>query len=268
MIDPSLVLTGVVYALIGTFAGLMAGILGIGGGVVVVPGLLFVFQQAQIIPAEITMHVAAGSSLAVMVITSQSALSAHIKQGVILWSFYRKLAPGLFVGTIVGALFAIVTPVHWLKIVFALFLFVVAFKMLTDLHVTHPQRFPGNWVNRLVSFIIGFKSGLLGVGGGVLVVPYLTYCGVPIRQIAAVSNLCTLSVAVVGSLVFMQTGNHLMAAIPYSTGYIYWPAVVEVALFSSLFAPIGVKLNYGAPVKQLKYIFIVIVLITACSMLF
>lgn len=268
MMLTEMLLNGIVYAFIGAFAGVMAGVLGIGGGVVVVPGLVFVFQHNHLIPEDVVMHVAAGSSLAVMILTSQSSLRAHLKLGEVLWVLFNKLWPGIVIGTIAGALLANIIPTYWLKFLFAVFIFVLALKMLTDMHVTHPDRFPPNWVNRLVSFFIGLKSGMLGVGGGVLIIPYLTYCGVEIRKIAGVSNLCTLTVAVVGTLVFMITGQHEMRSIPYSTGYIYWPAVLWVAIPSSLTAPLGAKLNYILPVKQLKYGFIVILIITATKMLF
>lgn len=262
-----ILMDGAAYVVIGAFAGLMASVLGIGGGVIVVPGLMFIFQYNQIIPEDILMQVAAGTSLAVMIFTSQSSLRAHLKLGEVLWSIFKKLWPGIVAGVISGALIANYIPTYWLKIIFAVFLFLVAFKMLADVHVTHPARFPGVWINRLISYLIGLKSGLLGIGGGVLIVPYLTYCGVEIRKIAAVSNLCTLTVALVGTVVFMITGRDEMASIPYSTGYVYWPAVLWVGIPSSLIAPFGAKLNYALPVKQLKYGFIVIVLITATKML-
>ncbi|MFI4918458.1 MAG: sulfite exporter TauE/SafE family protein [Legionellales bacterium] len=267
IISTAFFLHGAVYALIGAFAGLMAGILGIGGGVVVVPGLLFVFQYNHLIPDAISMHVAAGTSLAVMMFTSQSSLSAHLKLGEVLWTVYYKLVLGLLLGTVAGACVAHFISTQGLKILFAVFLLLVALKMLTDVHVTHPERPLAPWVHRLVGFLVGFKSGLLGIGGGVLVIPYLSYCGVAARKIAAVSNLCTFTVAVVGSVVFMITGRQDMIAVPYATGYIYWPAVLAVALPSCLMAPLGAKLNYMVPVKQLKYGFIVMLLITAMNML-
>jgi uncharacterized membrane protein YfcA len=267
MILYHVLLSGAVYALIGVFAGIMAGVLGIGGGIVVVPGLLFVFHETQIIPDDISMRVAAACSLAVMIITSQASLRAHLKMGSVLWSIYYKMAPGLFLGTIGGAYLATIIPTHWLKIIFAVFLLLIALRMATSMHVTQVRDFPPNWVNRLVSFVIGFKSGLLGVGGGVLVVPYLTYAGIKVRQIAAVSNLCTLTVALVGSMVFMILGDEKLASISYSTGYIYWPAVLAVALPSCVAAPLGVRLNYSVPVKYLKYLFLMILLITAFTLI-
>lgn len=263
-----MLLSGFIYALVGSFTGVMAGILGIGGGVIVVPGLLFVFRLMDVMPDSVSMHVAAASSLSVMIVTSLSSLRAHFKIGEVLFSIYKKMAAGLVIGTICGALLATIMPTRLLQILFAVFLLFVAVKMITDLHVTHPSRFPNNWINSLVSYLIGLKSGLLGVGGGVLVVPYLTYCGVSVRQIAAVSSLCTLTVGVVGSFVLMQAGSEEMSMVPYSTGFIYWPAVLSVALFSSLMAPVGAKLNYIAPVQVLKYCFIVVLIITAVSMFF
>ncbi|TAL59076.1 MAG: sulfite exporter TauE/SafE family protein [Legionella sp.] len=268
MIMADMLLHGAIYAFIGAFAGLMSGILGIGGGVVVVPGLVFLFQHSHIIPEDAIMHVAAGTSLAVMIITSQSSLRAHLKLGEVLWPVFKKLWLGIALGTIAGALLATLLSTYWLKIIFACFLFLIALKMLTDMHVAHPERFPPNWVNRLVSFLIGLKSGLLGVGGGVLIIPYLTYCGIEVRKIAPVSNLCTFTVAVVGTIAFTLTGFQEMRSVPFALGYVYWPAVLWVAIPSSLIAPWGAKLNYKLPIKQLKYGFIVILILTATKMLF
>lgn len=261
-------LYGAIYACIGVFAGLMAGVFGVGGGIIVVPGLVFIFQLTQLIPEQIVMQVAASTSLAVMIFTSLASVGAHFKLDKILWPVFNKLWPGIIVGVLVGAGIAEFIPSHWLKIIFALFLFFVAFKMLADRRVVHSGQFPKTWVTQLVSFFIGLKSGLLGVGGGILIVPYLTYCGVAVRKIAAVSNLCTLTVGLIGTVVFMIIGRNETAGIPYTTGYVYWPAVLWVAIPSSLIAPLGAKLNYFLPVKQLKYVFIVILLLTAIKMLF
>ena len=261
-------LSGVVYAFIGAFAGIMAGILGIGGGIIVVPGLALLFQIQHIIPADAIMHVAAGTSLAVMVFTSPSALRVHHKIGEILWSVYHKLWPGLVLGVCLGAYIAQFIPTYYLEIIFAGFLLFVAFKMLTDLHKIYTEHFPANWINRVVSFLIGLKSRLLGVGGGILIIPYLTYCGVSVRKIAPISNLCTLTVGFVGAMVFITTGYKEMAGVPFSSGFVYWPAVFGVAIPSVLIAPLGAKLNYILPVKQLKYGFIVILILTAIKMLF
>lgn len=263
-----LVLNGFIFVTIGVFAGLMAGVLGIGGGVVVVPGLLFIFQSHQLVPADSAMHVAAGTSLAIMILTAESSLRAHLKRGEVLWPLFHTLWPGIVLGVMSGASLAHWIPTHWLERIFSIFLFAVAIKMLVDWHVTHPVRSLSRWLNHLISYLIGLKSGLLGVGGGVLIIPYLTYCGVAVRKIAAVSNLCTLTVAMVGTLSFIVMGQHDMATTPYTIGYVYWPAVLAVAIPSALIAPWGAQLNYVLPVNQLKFIFIVILLMTAIKMLF
>ena len=268
MIIASLVEHGVVYALTGAFAGLIAGVLGIGGGMIVVPALLYIFNQTHAIPASMSMHVAAGSSLAIMIFTAQSSARAHHRQGEILWNIYSLLWPGIIVGTITGAIVADILPTHWLKILFGIFLIVIAINMLTNIHVTHPHRFPGNLINRLISFIIGFKSGLLGIGGGALIIPYLSYCGVETQKIPAISALCTLTVAMIGTIVFMITGSNEVGLPSYCTGYIYWPAVIWVAIPSVLFAPIGAHLTYTLPVKQLRYGFTAVLLIAGIDLLF
>lgn len=262
-----LLINGVIYIIIGAFAGIMSGSLGVGGGIIVVPGLVYIFQHSQVIPADVIMHVAAGCSLTVMIFTSYASLKAHNKMDEILLPAFKKLAPGLVLGTVLGSVMASFIPTYLLKIIFGLFLIGVAIKMFLDVQVSHTDKFPGYWFNTLISSGIGSVSGLLGVGGGVIIIPYLTYCGVPVRKIAAVSNLGTFVVGIAGTIMFMITGTFEMPKISYSLGYIYWPAVLGVAIPSSLIAPYGAKLNYILPVKYLKYGFIVILFITAIHML-
>lgn len=258
---------GLIYALAGTFAGLMSGILGIGGGIVVVPALLYIFQHNPEIPTTLEMHFAAGTSLAVMIFTSQSSIRSHLKLGDILWKVYRRLWLGIVIGVILGAFVASLTSTYWLKLFFGIFLLFVAFKMLLGMDVTKVRSFPRVWINALVSFLIGFKSGLLGVGGGTLIIPYLTYCGIETRKIAAVSALCTLTVSIIGTIIFIMTGLKEVGLPAYSTGFVYWPAVVWVAIPSVVFAPLGAKLNYILPVKQLRYGFVIVLLLTALDLL-
>ncbi|WP_019215826.1 sulfite exporter TauE/SafE family protein [Legionella tunisiensis] len=267
MILSEIAANGSIYALAGAFAGLMSGIMGIGGGIIVVPSLLFIFQHNPAFPSNLTMHIAAGTSLAIMLFTSQSSVRAHYRQGGILWSIYNRLWPGIVIGAVSGAILADQLPTHWLQILFGLFLLFVAFKMLSGMHIVRPQQFPRPWINNLISFLIGCKSGLLGVGGGTVIIPYLSYCGVEMPKITPVSALCTLTVAVLGTITFILTGLNEIGLPPYTTGYVYWPAVLCVAIPSSIFAPIGAKLTYILPIEQLKYGFIVILFLTAIDLL-
>ncbi len=267
MMLAALLESGTVYALTGAFAGLAAGLLGIGGGMVVVPALAFIFTLNQTVPQEMIMHFAAGTSLMAMIITSQSAVRAHYRLGEILWPVFHRLWPGVVVGTVLGALIADQMPSHWLRIIFGLFLLFIAYKMFSARHKTYLHQYPKPWINNLVSGLIGLKSGLLGVGGGALLIPYLTYCGLDTRKITPLSGLCTLTVAIVGSLAFMITGSNEAGMPAYSTGYVYWPAAIWVAIPSAMFAPIGARLAYKLPIQQLKNAFIVFLLITALDML-
>ncbi|KTD76374.1 sulfite exporter TauE/SafE family protein [Legionella waltersii] len=257
----------IAYMLIGLFAGVMSGSLGIGGGIIVVPGLVTVFQQFNIIPEDSIMHVAAGCSLAAMILSAMASLRAHIKVDDILWAVFKRLWPGILIGTILGSILASFIDTEWLEIIFGLFLICIAIKLFIDVHATHDERFPRTWVNHFICSSIGGLSGLLGVGGGVMIIPYLTYCGVAVRKISAVSSLCVLVVGFIGSTMFMLTGAYEMKHIPYSTGFIYWPAVLGVAIPSSLIAPYGAKLNYILPIKYLRYGFIVVLIVTATHML-
>ncbi len=257
-----------VYALIGIVAGLMAGLFGIGGGLVVVPGLFFVFEQLHLVPDSIVMYSAIGTSLAAMVITTAAAVRAHAKIGPILWPIFYKLWPGLVLGTVFGSVVATWIPTQELTIFFAVFLIFVAIKMLTDAKTSRKKHFPRPWIHHLLTFFIGTNSGLLGIGGGILIVPYLNYCGIKIRKIAGLSNLCALVIAVVGASAFIITGYQITRLIPYMTGYIYWPAILLIGISSSLTAPIGARLSYKLPVEQLKYGFVLLLILTAITMIY
>lgn len=264
----TLLLHGTIYALIGVFAGLMAGLFGIGGGLVVVPGLLFVFEQTHLIADSIVMYAAIGTSLAAMVITTAAAVRAHAKIGPILWPIFYKLWPGLVLGTVFGSVVASWIPTEGLTVFFAVFLIFVTIKMLTDAKTSRTEHFPRPWIHHLLTFFIGTNSGLLGVGGGILVVPYLTHCGIKIRKIAGLSNLCALVIATVGASAFIITGYQATRLVPYMTGYIFWPAVLLIGIPSSLMAPIGARLSYKLPVQQLKYGFVALLILTAINMLY
>lgn len=252
----------------GAFAGIMSGVLGIGGGIIVVPALVFIFKSDPYIPQDLVMHIAAGTSLAVMILTSQASVRAHGKRSDIQWGVFGRLWPGVVVGVIAGGLLADRLPTQWLKIILGVFLLFVSVKMATGKDFTHSKGFPRPWINALVSFIIGLKSGLLGIGGGALIIPYLTYCGIELRKIAAVSALCTMTVAVIGTIIFMLTGLNEPILPPFSTGYVYWPAVIALAIPSILLAPVGAEITYRLPVKHLVQIFVVILFFTAINLLF
>lgn len=256
-----------IYIATGALAGLIAGTLGIGGGMIIVPALLYIFQHTHQVPPALQMHFAAGTSLAIMIFTGQSSVRAHIRQKGILWPAYHRLQAGIILGTVMGVLLAYQLPTHGLKILLALFLFLIAAEMIFHPDLPHRNDFPAQWVNRLVGVLIGFKSGLLGIGGGALVVPYLSYCGVERRQTAGVSAMCTLTVAIIGTIAVIITGSTESDLPAWSTGYVYWPAVVWVAIPSMISAPLGARLTYHLSLNHLKHAFVVVLLLAAINLI-
>lgn len=260
---------GSLYVLAGILAGLVSGIMGIGGGIIVVPALAFIFNHKANFPSDLVMQMAAGTSLAVMFFTSQSAIRMHYKQGVVLWGVYRRLWPGIVAGAISGALLSPALSTFWLRMLFGLFLLFASIKMLVDLRKKEmkPYHFPPAWANWAINFLIGCVASLLGVGGGAFTVPYLSYCNLEIKKIAPISALSTLTVATIGTVVFIITGSTEPGLPTYSSGFVYWPAVLGIAIPSSIFAPLGAKLTYVLPAKQLKYGFIALLIATSIDLL-
>lgn len=266
-IPSDLAINGMLYIGSGAFAGLMAGLLGIGGGLVIVPALVFIFMRSPEIPNTLVMHMAAGSSLACMIFTSMSSIIAHRQRSGLVWPIYIRMAPGIIVGIILGAMLADALPTNILKIIFGVFLLLIVFKMYYPTKLKVRRRFPSKWKNRAICSVIGLKSGLLGIGGGAVIIPYLTYCGVKVRKIAGISSMCSLTIAIVGCIVYSLTGLNEANLPAYGVGYVYWPAVLLVAIPSLLFAQIGASLTYSLPLIQLKRGFIFFLLITALHLL-
>lgn len=256
------------YMLAGCFTGFLSGLFGLGGGIIVVPALLSIFHLTHAIPDALCMHFAVGTSLAIMLWTALASIHAHTKQGAILWPVFFRLIKGVIIGVIIGGIVANFISTEVLKLIFGIFLILISWKIIHSIHQTHAHGFPRPLIHHLVSFAIGFKSGLLGVGGGALIIPYLTWCGVDIRKIASISAACTLIVSLFGSLVFSLTGLETNQHIPFTIGHIYWPAVLFMAIPSMLTARIGARLNYKLPVKQLRIIFAVILFITGVNMVY
>ena len=202
-----------------------------------------------------------------MVFTAQASVIAHQREKGVSWSIYQHVFPGIAFGTVIGTALTNQIPTQWLKIILSFFLLFIASEMIFKPHFSTRTDFPTPWINRFVSVMIGLKSGLLGIGGGALIIPYLSYCGVERRQTAGISAMCTLTVALIGSVMFMITGLISGESTYWSTGYVYWPAVLWIAIPSMIFAPIGAYFTYRLPIDYLKYAFIVVLVIAAIDLL-
>ena len=250
----------------GAVAGTHAGLLGIGGGIIIVPVLALVFQQ-QGVSIDVLMHVSIGTSLATIVVTSLSSIRAHQQHGAIDWSVFKRITPGIIVGGFLGSVIADAIPGAELRVVFAIFMFMVATQMMIAgtpaPHRTLPQT-PG-MVGAGV--IIGTIAALMGVGGGSMSVPFLNWCNMHIRRAVATSAAIGLPIALAGTAGFMLTGWGSEARPPWSVGYVNLPAFTGIVVASILFAPLGAKLAHTIPPKLLKRIFAVLLYVLGVRML-
>lgn len=256
------------FAGLGITAGLLAGLLGIGGGMVIVPGLFYLFHLVQI-PDEALMHLAAGTSTCIMICTAASSTWSHHIKGHIHWSIFKKIIAGIAVGVVSGNLLANHLDSSWLELVFGIFLLVVSLKIFLDVK-PEPQgeeeNAPSLPATSAIGMAIGFKSGILGIGGGALSVPFLLYCDLPMKHATGTSASFTLPIALVGTASFiLLSGSHTV--IPGATGYVYWPAVLLVAPFSMLGAPLGAKLSQIVPGERLRTVFALFLLSVSFKML-
>ena len=250
----------------GALAGTLAGLLGIGGGVIIVPVLAMVFQH-QGVAIDVLMHVSIGTSLATIVVTSLSSIRAHQKRGAIDWSVFRRITPGIIVGGFLGSVLADAIPGEELRVLFAIFMFLVATQMMIA-GTPAPHRKLPPWPGMLTAgVVIGAVASLMGVGGGAMSVPFMTWCNVHIRQAVATSAAIGFPIAVAGAAGVMITGWGGDARPPWSVGYVNVPAFTGIVIASILFAPLGAKLAHTIPPKLLKRIFAVLLYILSVRIL-
>lgn len=244
----------VIYLLLGAFAGVMAGLLGVGGGLVIVPALVAIWQSGDMQTAHI-MQLAVGTSLATIVLTSVSSVRAHHAQGAVAWPVFRRLAPGIVLGAWLGGASAASLPGPVLKNIFGVFELMVAVQMALGLRPRPGRSLPGALGMGAAGGVIGVVSAVLGIGGGTLIVPFLSWCGESIQKAVATSAACGVPIAVAGSLAYVAMGWGVEGLPSASTGFIYLPAFAGVALASVLSAPLGAKLAHHLSPVALKRVF-------------
>lgn len=253
--------------LLGMIAGLLAGLLGVGGGLIIVPVLAWLLHTHADIPVHSLMQIAIGTSLATIVITSTSSILAHQRRGAVLWPVVWQLTPGIIIGTWLGAMIADALPSDTLKIIFAIFVLLVSAQLGFGAQPAPHQQLP-KWLGMsFTGILIGKVSALVGIGGGSMTVPFLVWCNVSIRNAIATSAACGFPIAVSGTISFILTGWDVKDLPAYSSGYIYWPAFLAIVPTTLLFAPLGAKLAHTLPVAMLKKFFAVFLAVVGIKML-
>lgn len=242
------------YLALGAVAGVLAGLLGVGGGLVIVPVLAWAFA-AQGLAEQHVMHLALGTSLASIVFTSLSSIRAHHRRGAVHWPVVRRLAPGIVLGTLAGAALAAALPTDILRRVFALFVFTVAAQIGFGVQPAAHRRLPG-WAGlSAAGGGIGVVSAVVGIGGGSMTVPFLIWCNTAVREAVATSAAVGLPIALAGAAGYLLAG-HGVAELPSAAiGYVHGPALAGIALASVVFAPLGAHLAHCLPVLALRRVF-------------
>lgn len=242
------------YLLLGAAAGVLAGLFGVGGGLVIVPVLVWVFAGVGI-DGAVGMHLAIGTSLATIVFTSIASVRAHHRRGAVLWPAFARLAPGIVVGAWFGAAIAGALPSAALRQVFGIFELTVAAQMALDLRPAPHRSLPGPFGMAMAGAVIGTVSAIVGIGGGTLTVPFLAWCNVAMKRAVATSAAAGLPIALAGATGFLVAGWGEPALPAGSSGYLYWPALAGVVAASMWVAPFGARLAHSLPGPLLKRIF-------------
>ncbi|MFO6422525.1 sulfite exporter TauE/SafE family protein [Motilimonas sp. KMU-193] len=256
-----------IYPLLGAVAGLIAGLFGLGGGIIIVPVLIFAFGLLDM-PTSILVHMAVGTSLATIIVTSSSSVLTHHKLKAINWPVVKQMTIGIIIGTWLGAAAADFVSGEQFKKLIGVFSLLVALQMGLNLKPKAARNLPNATGQTLAGTIIGALSSLFGIGGGSLSVPYFSYCSVPIANAIATSAALGLPIAIAGTLGHIYAGLDTPNLPSYSLGYVYLPAWLGIILTSALFAKLGAKLAHQLPPLLMKRLFALLLSLVATKFLF
>jgi uncharacterized membrane protein YfcA len=253
---------------LGVMSGFLAGLLGIGGGMVMVPFLTLIMSTRGAAP-DLAVKMAIATSMATIVFTSIASVRAHHKKGAVRWDIVRGLTPGIVLGSLVSSLglFALLKG-SYLAVFFGLFVGFSATQMFLDKKPKATRQMPeagGKWV---AGGLIGLLSGLVGAGGGFISVPFMAWCNVAIHNAVATSAALGFPIALANVAGYIFSGQGVDNLPAYSFGYLWLPALVVIAVCSVLMAPVGAATAHKLPVKQLKRVFASVLYVLAGYMLY
>ena len=253
------------YVSLGLVVGFVAGLLGVGGGLIIVP-VLILLLQAYGLATGIEPQLALGTSLASILFTSLASVRAHHRHGAVEWPLVRRITPGVVLGTLVGAMLAAKMPATVLKVFFVVFLFYAAIQMWLDFKPAPHRDLPGRAGTTLAGGVIGAVSSWVGIGGGTLSVPFMLWHNVPLHRAIATSAAIGFPIAIAGAAGYLLGGLNVSGRPAGSLGFIYLPALAGIALGSVLTAPLGARAAHRLPVRPLKRIFALLLAALALRM--
>jgi uncharacterized membrane protein YfcA len=263
LLEPWLILQ---LLLIGTCTGFAAGLLGLGGGMLMVP-FVTIILTARGYPEQYTVKMAVATSLATICFTSLSSVRAHHRRGAVLWPVVRVLAPGILLGSLLGAQVAHALPARILGVVFALFLSFAATQLLLNRKPKPSRVLPGRAATFGMGTVIGGLSALVGAGGAFISVPFMTWCNIKIHDAVGTSAALGFPIALAGTLGYVFAGLDLPQMPPGSLGYLYVPGLLVISLASITTAPIGARLAHSMDVRPLQKVFAMVLYLLAAYFL-
>ena len=256
------------FVIAGALAGILSGLLGVGGGIVIVPTLNLIFDVHMNFASEIIMHMASGTALCIMIFTSSTSVYAQWSVASRARTYFREVFPFLVVGIVAGALLADILSTVVLRKIFGFFILLIAFEMQFGRYLSKRRIRVSPNVDGVIISLIGMCSGLLGIGGAVLLIPYLSRRRMTLRKITHISSLVSLTAGIVGTITVMLSGlNHPHGHEPWSIGYVYLPAAIFCLIPSMLMAKFSASKVHYVSVRYLKLVFILFLVITSIRML-
>lgn len=263
LLEPLLI---VELALLGTTTGFLAGLLGIGGGMMMVPFVTFILDHKGF-PAEYSVKIAVATSLATICFTSLSSVRAHSRRGAVRWPIVGLLAPGILAGSLVGSQIAVALPGKVLNVFFAAFLTFSAAQMFRNLKPKASRTLPGRAGGFAVGGAIGLLSSMLGAGGAFISVPFMTWCNVKIHDAVGTSSALGFPIALFGTLGYAWAGQGMPQMPPGSVGYLYLPGLAVLSLASISTAPLGARTAHRMDIAPLKKIFALVLFALAAYLI-
>jgi uncharacterized membrane protein YfcA len=254
------------YLAVGAVMGFFAGMLGIGGGALIVPLVMMLFE-AQALPREHILHLAVGTAMASVLFTSVSSLRAHAARGAVRWEVFRRITPGILLGGLIGGRIAGILPTRWFALVFTGLVYYAATTMLFELKPKPTRQLPGPAGMFVAGVAISGFSALVAIGGAVMSIPMMVFCNVPIVQAIGTAAAIGFPIALSGTVGYVLTGWNADGLPPYSLGFVYLPALAGIILASVLTAPLGAAVAHRVPARRLRQVVAVLFYLLATRML-
>lgn len=252
----------------GILGGLIAGLLGVGGGIVIVPVFYHLLGLLDV-DDNIRMHVAVATSLGTIIATSAVSVRSHYKRGAIDFSLLRSWGLPIFVGVMIGTAVGGYVDSSMLTAIFATVAFSVAIFMAVKRDgIKRYEDFPNGVVKGGLGLIVGGVSALMGIGGGTLSVPILTGYGFDIRKAVGTASAIGFIIAVPGTIGYVVTGIGVDSRPPFSLGYVNVAAALVLVPLTMAFAPVGARIAHAIPRRHLQVCFSIFLSATALSMFY